>query len=108
MAHFRDHASYSSAVLRGTAPLHAAAAPGHVGGSAVAYGVAATVAAAALAWLGLQGRRLIERVPRALVRRPGAVLAAMRAAHSGHVGDYVAWWTFGVTVIGGLMLWAVT
>ena len=30
-------------------------------------------------------------------------VAPLRAAHSGHVGDYVAWLTVGVAFIGGLL-----
>jgi hypothetical protein len=29
-------------------------------------------------------------------------LQPLRAAHSGHIGDYVAWLTFGTAVLGGL------
>ena len=39
--------------------------------------------------------RLVDVVLRPLV-------APLRAVHSGHVGDYVAWLTFGAAVIGGL------
>ncbi|MGH2778103.1 MAG: hypothetical protein ACRDJB_05585, partial [Actinomycetota bacterium] len=33
--------------------------------------------------------------------RPG--IDGLRRLHSGHVGDYVAWWTFGVALVGGLL-----
>ena len=32
----------------------------------------------------------------------GRVVAPLKAVHSGHVGDYVAWLTAGVAVLGGL------
>jgi multicomponent Na+:H+ antiporter subunit D len=43
-----------------------------------------------------------NRFPAAVTRALGAVLAPLRAVHSGHVGDYVAWLVFGTAVIGGL------
>jgi hypothetical protein len=35
------------------------------------------------------------------------VLAPLRAAHSGHIGDYISWLTFGVAVIGGLFAFTI-
>jgi multicomponent Na+:H+ antiporter subunit D len=43
-----------------------------------------------------------DRLPEAVTGALGRALAPLRAAHSGHVGDYVAWLTFGVAVVGGL------
>jgi multicomponent Na+:H+ antiporter subunit D len=48
--------------------------------------------------LSLYRARLPEAAARALARG----LAPLRAAHSGHIGDYVAWLTFGAALIGGL------
>ena len=50
----------------------------------------------AVAALALTPHRL---GPVRALRRP---LQGLRALHSGHVGDYVAWLTAGVSVIGGL------
>jgi hypothetical protein len=61
-------------------------------------------------------RRLVARHPgrlvRARTRAPlpqqdrrsphGRVVGPLRAAHSGHVGHYVAWLTFGTALVGGL------
>ena len=80
----------------------------HVKASAWLYGGVGTLGAIAVASLALFGGVLSERLPRGLVRPVGASLDALRKAHSGHVGDYVAWWTFGVSALGGLFLWAVT
>jgi multicomponent Na+:H+ antiporter subunit D len=37
---------------------------------------------------------------RGTARVLGAPVEALRAAHSGHVGDYVAWLTVGLAVLG--------
>lgn len=96
-AHFRDHAAYATAVLAGHAPAYAPAETAHVSATAWVYAVAALVAALAGTAVGLGGRRVL----------PARVGDVLRAAHSGHIGDYVAWWTLGVSVLGGLVLWAV-
>jgi multicomponent Na+:H+ antiporter subunit D len=43
-----------------------------------------------------------NRAPKPVTDALGAVLAPLRAVHTGHIGDYVAWLTFGTAVIGGL------
>ena len=70
-------------------------------------GCLSVAGALATAALSLFGHGIAERLPSALVGRATAAVDALRAAHSGHVGDYVAWWTFGMAVVGGLVLWAV-
>jgi multicomponent Na+:H+ antiporter subunit D len=97
-AHFRDHTAYTAAVLAGHAPSYPHVPTAHVEASAWIYGIASLVGAFGLAAVGLRGREVV----------PGGIGDALRAAHSGHIGDYVAWWTFGITVLGGLVLWAVT
>jgi multicomponent Na+:H+ antiporter subunit D len=97
-AHFRDHTAYTAAVLAGHAPSYPHVPTAHVEPSAWIYGIASLVGAFGLAAVGLRGREVV----------PGGIGNALRAAHSGHIGDYVAWWTFGITVLGGLVLWAVT
>ena len=66
------------------------------------WAIVSTVGAAALAAFALWRRRL----PAAL-RSPGRLLVpsldALRGLHTGHVGDYVAWLTFGAAVPGGLL-----
>jgi multicomponent Na+:H+ antiporter subunit D len=95
-AQFRDHAAYAGSVLYGKAPRYPPVAIAHVTATAWIYALCSTAGALLLAAVGLRGRLVVPRVGEAL-----------RAAHSGDVGDYVAWWTFGVAVIGGLVLWAV-
>jgi multicomponent Na+:H+ antiporter subunit D len=96
-AHFRDHAAYAAAVLQGHVTAYPPVVGSHVTGTAWIYAVCSTIGAFLLAAVGLRGRQVV----------PGGIGDALRAAHSGHIGDYVAWWTFGVTVLGGLVLWAV-
>ena len=97
-AHFRDHAAYTTAVLAGHAPSYHPVAQSHVAASAWAYAMASVVGSFAGAAVGLRGRRLL----------PLVIGDRLRAAHSGHIGDYIAWWTLGITVLGGFVLWAVT
>jgi multicomponent Na+:H+ antiporter subunit D len=97
-AHFRDHTAYATAVLAGHAPSYPPVAPSHVATSAWIYSVASVAGAFAGAAVGLRGHRVL----------PVAVGDKLRAAHSGHIGDYIAWWTLGMSVLGGLVLWAVT
>lgn len=96
-AHFRDVGAYTGAVLN-HAPAHYPPVPAlHVGASAWIYTLASVVAAVVVTAVSLRGQRII----------PAPVADVLRGVHSGHVGDYVAWWTLGVTVIGGLALWAI-
>jgi multicomponent Na+:H+ antiporter subunit D len=95
-AHFRDNAAYVGAVLHGRVPTFPQVAEAHVAASAWIYSGAAAVGAVLLAAIGLRGRHVVP------------VLGdRLSAAHSGHIGDYVAWWTFGMTLFGALVLWAV-
>jgi len=96
-AHFRDHASYAGAVLSGRAPHFPPVAEAHVSGTAWIYAAASTAGALLLAGFGLRDRQVL----------PVTVADVLRAAHSGHVGDYIAWWTFGMALLGGFVLWAV-
>src|SRR5439155_4062222 len=101
---FRVLAGYRAAALGAGPPAVHVGASVHVGGLALALSCAATLAAFAIAALALFGRGLAERLPRPLIDAPLQVIDMLRAAHSGHVGDYVAWWTFGAALLGGLFL----
>jgi multicomponent Na+:H+ antiporter subunit D len=100
-ARFTDPGGYARAVLAGAHPPLRGALPVSVpkpldlGLTAVA-GVGALAAAAA----GL-GRPRLPRVP-GLQGAAAAGLARLRDAHSGRVGDYVAWLTAGTAVLGAL------
>jgi multicomponent Na+:H+ antiporter subunit D len=92
-ARFVDTHAYADAVLRGGSgdPSHVPATHGLSAG-AYLYGAGAVLLAVGVAAASLARPRVVDRV------RPG--FARLRAIHSGHVGDYVAWLTLGVTVIG--------
>jgi multicomponent Na+:H+ antiporter subunit D len=70
----------------------------------VFYGVGGTVIALTLALVGLYRRRLAGRALAPLRAVLGPPVAVLRAAHSGVIGDYVAWITVGTAVVGGI--WA--
>lgn len=67
-------------------------------------GLLATLLAIAFAAIAIYADRLPSLVHRgaALARPP---IRIVRRAHSGHVGDYVAWLFVGVAVLGGLVGW---
>ena len=68
--------------------------PGH---TSFLYAAASVAAALALAWAGLRLR--MEALPRRLLR----LGQGLRALHSGHAGDYVAWTAAGATVLLALL-----
>ncbi len=107
-AHFGDHSSYVGWVLGGRAAHFPAASTSHVETYDYLYAVAATLGAVAVAGLGLFGGSLRERLP-AVVERPVVRgVNALRDLHSGHIGDYIAWWTTGAALLGGASLLLLT
>jgi multicomponent Na+:H+ antiporter subunit D len=101
--HFHDHAAYIGWVLRGTAHF-GPAATSHVKVDDFLYGAVATLGAVGLGALGLFGGPVREALPEALVRPLLGALNNLRALHSGHIGDYIAWWTAGAALLGGASL----
>ena len=102
-AEFVDSRGYIAQALHGApataaAPLHEAAwtLPG------VLLGLLSAVLAVGVAAAGLWGSRLPTALHRA-VRPLGPAVTAVRRAHSGHVGDYVAWLFVGVTALTALV-----
>jgi multicomponent Na+:H+ antiporter subunit D len=100
--HFTDRHSYVAAVLGGAHPHFFEVAPSKLKPSDFLYGSASTLLALALAALPLFGNRLAERVPSRLRDLASAPVGALRSLHSGHIGDYIAWLTFGLASLGGL------
>ncbi|MGW1373585.1 complex I subunit 5 family protein [Streptomyces sp. NPDC002446] len=92
---FTDHTGYLTAVLHGRATEPRATAPPHWSPPGVLYGLLATALAAALAL------RAVRRPVRA---EPAGWTTALRRLHSGHVGDYVAWFLAGVTLLAALVV----
>jgi multicomponent Na+:H+ antiporter subunit D len=101
---FVDHRAYAAWVLHGAHVAPPIPKPSHVSADDYGYGVVAVAGALLAAALGLFGRRLRESLP-AVIRDPnrGAV-AFLRGLHDGHIGDYIAWWSAGASVIGGVCL----
>ena len=79
-------------------------APSHLEGFDYVYGIAATLGALMLAALGLFGRPLRDRVPDVVLEPVIAGVHGLRTLHSGHIGDYIAWWTTGAALLGGASL----
>lgn len=104
---FTDFGYYADLVLdpASAEPPRAPPAPLHITAGLPAA-VASIAGALVLAGLGLYRQLVSERLRhagRAVGARP---LAVVRALHSGHVGDYVAWLVLGVALFGGLFGWA--
>ena len=103
-ARFTDHAAYATWVLRGGAPHFATTATSHVETFDYRYGAVGTLGALAIAALTLFGAPLRRRLPTGLEGPPRAALTALRRLHSGHIGDYIAWWTAATAMLGGACL----
>jgi len=99
---FMDGSAYAATVIHGAAPSAIPAtaeysAPWH----AYLYSGITVALATALAAGALFGHRVRHPLVRALERLDDRVLAPIRALHSGHIGDYVAWLVLGVALLGG-------
>ncbi|HEX4107613.1 MAG TPA: proton-conducting transporter membrane subunit [Solirubrobacteraceae bacterium] len=105
-ARFTDHPAYAAWVLHAARPSWPAAVAVDPSGSAVLAGVLSVVGAVAVAALGLFGRSLPQALPRAARERSRTALRAVRHLHSGHIGDYIAWWTAGAAAVGATCLLA--
>jgi len=103
-ARFTDHAAYATWVLRGHPARYAAVAPSHIETFDYLYAAASTLGALAIAALTLFGAPLRGRVPSRFEGPPRAALTALRRLHSGHIGDYIAWWTAAAAMLGGASL----
>ncbi len=101
---FTDHGAYTRWVLHDRNVAWPVVPASHVSADDVLYGVLAVLGALAAAAIGLFGRALREAIPRALSRPGLAAVNGLRGLHSGHIGDYIAWWTAGVGLLGGACL----
>jgi galactonate dehydratase len=52
----------------------------------------------------LFGGPVRERLPDSLLAPLLGALSGLRELHSGHTGDYIAWWTLGAALLGGASL----
>jgi multicomponent Na+:H+ antiporter subunit D len=99
---FVDQRAYAAAVLQDLPTHYAPVKSGHVPKMAeLLYAAGSTIGAFALALIALFSHRLPHRA-RQIIVAARFVWSPLRALHSGHPGDYVAWITLGVAVFGGL------
>ncbi len=103
-AHLGDHAAYARWALRDAAPQFSPVQHSHVEGFDYVYGAGGTLGALAIAGVTLFAPTLYRRVPAALLTPARRAVTALRRLHSGHIGDYIAWWTAGTAMLGGASL----
>jgi multicomponent Na+:H+ antiporter subunit D len=103
-ARLADHAAYARWVLHDAPPVYAPVSHSHVETFDYLYGAGATLGAVALAGLTLSAPTLYQRVPTGLLSPARAALSTLRQLHSGHIGDYIAWWTAGAALLGAASL----
>jgi multicomponent Na+:H+ antiporter subunit D len=103
---FADHSAYARWVLRGSIVHWPAVAPTQVDTLDIVVGLLAVAGAVTVACLGLFGRPILRQLPRGPRARAQAGLYVLRGLHSGHIGDYIAWWTTGAGMLGGVCLLA--
>jgi multicomponent Na+:H+ antiporter subunit D len=105
-AQFTDHDLYGRWVLHGA---HAAAPelpPSHESAADWVYGILSVLGAIAVAGVGLFGYRLAAIRRSRPARAVFTAASGVRVLHSGHIGDYIAWWSAGLGLIGGVCLLA--
>jgi len=106
---FRAQHAYMQSVLHGVKPTPAPRLPYAVENAPApswGYGLGSLVIAVGGAAFGLWRRRLPVMARAAAGRWLGPPVGALKAAHSGIVGDYLLWIAFGTAVLGGV--WALT
>jgi multicomponent Na+:H+ antiporter subunit D len=103
-SHFHDHAAYARWVLQGSAPHFEPVSTSHIETFDYLYAAGGTLGALALAGLTLFAPTLHRRFPLAVIEPLRAALSVLRNLHSGHIGDYIAWWTTAAAMLGGASL----
>jgi multicomponent Na+:H+ antiporter subunit D len=103
-AQFTTHRYYTAWVLHSAHVPLPVLPPSHVGADDYGYGAISALGALLAAGLGLFGRPLRDRIPGALGHPAESAVAAVRRLHSGHIGDYIAWWSAGVSLVSGICL----
>jgi len=104
---FMDRTTHAHEVLFGVEPpAPPSPLPHPVGAVDYGYGTASVVGAVLLALALLYRRRFPGAVRTALGRILGPPIRILHAVHSGALGDYAAWLTFGAAVFG--IVWAAT
>jgi multicomponent Na+:H+ antiporter subunit D len=103
-ARFVTHPDYAAWVLHGVHVPLPVVPPSHISGQDYGYGAISVVGALLAAGVGLFGRPVRESLPVAISRPSAGAVAVLRNLHDGHIGDYIAWWSAGVSVVGGVCL----
>jgi multicomponent Na+:H+ antiporter subunit D len=106
---FVDRAAYAAQVLHASEPARSAPLPYDVPtatAASLAYGAGSCALALGVAAFGLWRARLPAGFRSLASRALGPPVDAVRAAHSGIVGDYLLWIVAGTVLIGGI--WAFT
>jgi multicomponent Na+:H+ antiporter subunit D len=101
---FVAHGDYSAWVLHGGRVALPAVPPSSPSPDDYLYSTLSTAGALLIAAVGLWGYRLTALRASRPIRLLGTGLELVRDVHSGHIGDYVAWWSLGVSLIGGACL----
>lgn len=99
-AHFHDHSAYIGWVLFDRPVPVARVSASHVETFDYLYAAGAVSGAVAVAALALFAHPLRERIPSIVLRPVLGALGGLRDLHSGHIGDYIAWWTAGAALLG--------
>jgi multicomponent Na+:H+ antiporter subunit D len=107
-SHFHDHAAYARWVLQDAPPHFSPVTHSHVETFDYLYAAAGTLGALALAGVTLFAPTLHRRLPRTIVGPLRSALSTLRELHSGHIGDYIAWWTTAAAMLGGASLLLLT
>jgi multicomponent Na+:H+ antiporter subunit D len=103
---FQDRQSYAATVLHGREVHESVGSLAllRLPAASVVWGLVALVGSIALALLALYRHRLFSlRARQRALELSGGGLTVLRGLHSGVIGDYVAWLTFGVAAFGGLL-----
>ena len=99
---FMNGSSYAGTVLQGgNAPPIEAGQAYSAAASAYVYSAIGALGAVIVAAAMLFGHRAPRSASRRLSRVGERAVAPLRALHSGHIGDYVAWLVLGVGLLGG-------
>jgi multicomponent Na+:H+ antiporter subunit D len=103
-SHFHDHAAYARWVLQDVPPHFSPVTHSHVETFDYLYSAAGTVGALAIAGVTLFAPTLHRRLPKTIIGPIRTSLTTLRELHSGHIGDYIAWWTTAAAMLGGASL----
>jgi multicomponent Na+:H+ antiporter subunit D len=103
-AQFVDHHAYAAWVLHGQHVALPVLPPSHISAADYAYSLASTFGALLVAAYGLFGEAVVNRRLRLPARPLVRTVNVIRTLHSGHIGDYIAWWSAGVSLVGGICL----